>query len=87
MSFVRLALSTVIDILLALMFISAIASWIPQVRQSKIGYYLFMVTEPIVAPMRRLLNRIPAIRGLPIDLSFIAACLVLSIVQQIIWMF
>lgn len=80
----KAAAVNVIWVISTIMMISAFASWIPQVRQSKVGYYLFMFTEPVVAPMRRLLSRIPALNGLPIDLSFMATYLVLIMLQRLI---
>ncbi len=39
------------------------------------------VTEPIVAPVRGLLSRIPALEDSPIDFSFVATTFIIMIVQ------
>ncbi|MBR6562605.1 MAG: YggT family protein [Clostridia bacterium] len=40
------------------------------------------VTEPVVAPVRGLLSRIPALEDSPIDFSFVATSLIIMIVQM-----
>ena len=47
------------------------------------GFLVFcaVVTEPIVAPVRKLLSLIPGMDDSPIDFSFMATYLVLIIVQ------
>ena len=79
-------IAKVIEVLGWVIFIAAMASWIPQVRQSKLGEMLFMLTEPIVAPMRSLLRRIPALARLPMDFSPLATYLVLILLERLVWM-
>lgn len=52
-------------------------------EDSPSGFYIFCcaVTEPIVAPTRRLLFRIPALEELPIDLSYFATALILILIE------
>ena len=52
-------------------------------EESPSGIYIFCcaVTEPIVAPTRRLLFRIPALEGLPIDLSYFTTALILIVIE------
>jgi uncharacterized protein YggT (Ycf19 family) len=83
--FVRNALNTVLWLLSTLVFVAALASWIPQVRQSQIGYYLHRFTEPVIAPVRALLRRIPGLDALPIDLSPLATLLLIQLLQRIVW--
>jgi uncharacterized protein YggT (Ycf19 family) len=66
------------------MIATAIVSWIPPLRDSKVGYFLYSCTEPIIRPVRELIYKIPGADSLPIDLSFLAVYLLLSIVESIL---
>ncbi|MBE6682631.1 MAG: YggT family protein [Ruminococcaceae bacterium] len=50
-------------------------------EESPLLNFCSAVTEPVVAPMRGLLSRIPALEDSPIDFSFAATSLVILIVQ------
>ena len=82
---VRNLVYSIITILQYLMFFTAIVSWIPQLRGSKLSQILYTCTEPIIAPFRRLLYRIPALQNFPLDMSFLVAYLVLVIVKGILY--
>ena len=69
---------TLINLLQTLMLIMALMSWIPQLRQSRLYYAISMIVEPVIDPFRRLLYKIPGMDRFPLDLSFLAAYLVLS---------
>jgi len=66
------------------MVATAIASWIPPLRDSKLGYFLYSCTEPVIRPVRELIYRIPGADSLPIDLSFLAVYILLSVIEIII---
>ena len=76
---------TLITVLQYAMFFSAIASWIPQLQGSKLTQVLFSITEPIIAPFRRLLYRIPAMQSFPLDISFLLAYFTLSILRNLLY--
>lgn len=40
------------------------------------------ITEPVVSPVRGLLARIPVLAESPIDFSFMATCLIITILQS-----
>lgn len=50
-------------------------------EESPLLNFCSAVTEPVVAPMRVLLSRIPALEDSPIDFSLVATSLVILIVQ------
>lgn len=66
------------------MVATAIASWIPPLRDSKLGYFLYSCTEPVIRPVRELIYRIPGADNLPIDLSFLVVYILLSVIENII---
>lgn len=73
-----------INLLQTLMLIMALMSWIPQLRQTKIYYAISMIVEPVIDPFRRLLYKIPGMDRFPLDLSFLAAWMVLSLLAGLL---
>ncbi len=76
---------TLLRALQMLMFFSAIISWIPSLRGSKLQQMLYMLTEPIVMPFRKLLQRIPSMQRMRIDLSFLFAYLTLAMLEMLMY--
>jgi len=70
-----------ISILQFLMMIRAIMSWLPVDEDSHFFNFIMMVTEPVIVPVRMILDRFDSIRDLPIDLSFFIAFVLLSVLQ------
>ncbi len=79
----RIAYSILSFLQLAL-FLRALSSWFPQVRGSKFGTMLYALTEPMVAPVRNQLQKIPALRQMPIDFSVLIVFLLLSFLQRLV---
>lgn len=78
-SMVRSLALLLIQALQTLMLVMALMSWIPPLRQTRLYQFISMVVEPVIAPFRRLLYRIPGMDRFPLDLSFLAAWMVLSL--------
>lgn len=68
-----------------LLFARAIISWFPNARDSQVADFLYAVTEPIVQPIRNLLNRISALRMMPIDFSVLFAFIILEILEALLY--
>ncbi len=68
-----------------LLFARAILSWFPQAQGSKLGTFLYEITEPIIMPFRALLGRFEFVRAMPIDISFLCAFLVLEMLQGLLY--
>ena len=66
------------------MLVRAVLSWFPISEDNPILLFVHMVTEPIVAPIRKLLDRLGWFRNLPIDMSFLVAVLLLSLVSSLL---
>ena len=73
-----------IEVLQTLMLVMALMSWVPQLRRTKLFYMISMVVEPVIDPFRRLLFRIPGMDRFPLDLSFLAAWMVLSLLAGLL---
>lgn len=63
------------------MLLRAIASWIPSLDGKKWMDVVYMLTEPVVAPVRALFDRFSLFRNSPIDFSFVIGFLLLGMVQ------
>lgn len=84
MFFIRYFLLVFIRVFQWVMVATAIVSWIPTLRESKLGYFLYSCTEPVIRPVRELIYRIPGADNLPIDLSFLAVYILLSLIENIL---
>ena len=73
--------SKALSLLQLLMMIRAVLSWFPIDDSSTIVRFITLVTEPIVYPVRILLDKIPFFANLPIDLSFFVAYMLLIFVR------
>lgn len=74
---IKKALYYAVTVVIWVMLAMVIVSWIPPVRDSVVGSILFMVTDPILAPIRAVL---PVTGGL--DLSPLILFFGLSFVQR-----
>ncbi|MGM9639460.1 MAG: YggT family protein [Butyricicoccaceae bacterium] len=83
-SIVRQVAFSVLNMLQIAMLVRALMSWIPSLRGSTLDNILYQITEPIILPFRQLLSRIPGLQGFPLDLSFLAAYIALSILINLL---
>lgn len=64
------------------MLLRAILSWFP--IDNRFVDFLHNVTEPFIYPIRRLFERFGWFRGLPIDVSFLVAYMLISVILMIL---
>lgn len=67
-----------IDILSVAMFVRAILSWFTMGEQTRIGTFLYVVTEPVILPIRALCARFGWFQGMPLDMPFFITMVILS---------
>ncbi len=72
----------IIGVLQFLMLARAIISWLPIEEDNPIVSFLYGVTEPVIMPVRALLNRLGLFEGLPIDMSFFITFILLSVLEM-----
>ena len=73
--------NTVLTLLSALeicMLVRAVLSWFPIRDDNPILRFVEMVTEPLIAPIRALLDRTGWFRNFPLDMSFFVTFLLIS---------
>lgn len=77
------AIYYLIDFLVLLIVVRALISWFPLSPENKFIAFLDMMTEPVVGPIRRLLNKSETISQLPVDFSPVVAILILTLISGI----
>ncbi len=78
------AVNTFFMLLEWLIFIRIILSWIPMSRNNSISQVLYTLTEPILGPIRGMMDRSPLGGGMMIDFSPLIALFVMRVVQKLI---
>ena len=63
------------------MLIRAVLSWFPIRDDNPILRFVCMVTEPLIAPIRALFDRMGWFRNFPLDMSFFVTFLLLSAIN------
>ncbi len=62
----------------------AILSWFSMGEPTKLGSFLYVLTEPIILPLRALCDRFGWFRGVPFDMPFLMTTLLLSLVTMLL---
>ena len=65
------------------MFLRAILSWF-FAGDSRLGNFLYAVTEPVILPIRLLFEKLGWFRNLPIDISFFVTFLLISVLSTVL---
>ncbi len=80
LSVVRTALLLLVEVIEVLILVRCLISWLPINRENKLISFLYQITEPLLAPVRKLLNKTPLGRGgFMLDLSPIIVFFVLQV--------
>ncbi len=76
--------SYLITVIQFLMFARAILSWLPIDEDNPIVNFLYAVTEPVIMPVRVVIERFGWFEGMPIDMSFFITFILLSILEMML---
>jgi len=72
-----------IEVLMFAMLIRAILSWITD-GTSRFARFLYVLTEPAIMPIRKLLVKKNWLQNSPIDFSFTITCFVLLFIEMLL---
>jgi len=72
------------DLLYFLIMIRIILSWIPSARDTGIGRVIYNLTEPILGPIRQMLDASPIGGGMMLDFSPVIALFVMKIASVVL---
>ena len=84
MWFILELISLLLKALIVAIFIRAISSWIFPDPYTKFMRTIIQITEPILAPTRKLLYRYGVSQRIPVDISPIVAFVVLDILISVV---
>ena len=79
-------LSLLIYVLLAAMLVRAVTGWFIQ-EETAFTNFLYIVTEPIIMPVRALCDSLGWFQGIPIDMPFFITTILLSIINTFLRVF
>lgn len=82
---IYIAIRYLIKLLEFAIVITAIISWLPVSRDNRFIILLYQITEPIMAPIRRMLKKSAFTNNLMIDVSPVVAILLLELVNSILY--
>ena len=77
-------LALLLDALQFLLMIRAVFSWIPNMGDNAIVNFIYGLTEPVLTPVRSLMERFNIMQGLPIDMSFMVTFFLLIIIRSVL---
>jgi uncharacterized protein YggT (Ycf19 family) len=85
---VLIVIAKTISILLSLvstaMFLRAIVSFIPAWQETRFNAFLITLTEPVILPVRFLMQKFNIGQDLPIDLSFTITYFLLIFIEALL---
>ncbi|MBQ1229538.1 MAG: YggT family protein [Clostridia bacterium] len=71
-----------LDALSLALLLRAIFSWFDQTGESRFSGFLFLLTEPIILPIRRLCQKMHWFEGTPLDFPFLIAVLLITLIRS-----
>lgn len=81
-------LATFVDVLLTVLyfaiFIRVILSWLPLDEDGPFVSFVYLVTDPVILPIRALLDRTGLLENSPLDFSTLIAMVVLMLLQTLV---
>ena len=81
---IKIALGLLFRIIDSLILIRVILSFFPTLQSSRISYFIYQMTEPVLAPCRAILDKLGLGMGM-IDFSPLVALILLNILQRLIY--
>lgn len=81
---IKIALSILLRMIDSLILVRVLLSFFPTLQSSKISYFIYQMTEPIMAPCRAILDKLGLGMGM-IDFSPILAFLILGFLQNLLY--
>jgi YggT family protein len=70
--------------LLVAMLLRALMSWFTMGEENRFTKFLYVVTEPVITPVRNLCAHFGWFTDVPVDMSFLITTIILSVVSTIL---
>ena len=81
---VKIFLSAILSVLNVAMLLRAIFSWIDPEGGMRFSVFLYMVTEPIIQPIRKLCYKMNWFQRTPLDIPFLIVVLLLLLLETLV---
>lgn len=81
---IKISLGLLFRIIDSLILVRVLLTFFPTLQSSRISYFIYQMTEPILAPCRAILDKLGLGMGM-IDFSPILAFVILNILQNLIY--
>ncbi len=81
---IKISLGLLFRIIDSLILVRVLLTFFPTLQSSRISYFIYQMTEPILAPCRAILDKLGLGMGM-IDFSPILAFLILNILQRLVF--
>lgn len=78
------AVNVFFRLLYILIIIRVFMSWVPNLIYTTIGNFIVTLTDPILGPVKRMMDKSPLGGGMMLDFSPVIALFILDIIQMII---
>ena len=73
-----------IDVISFALLFRAILSWFDPMSDFRLSRFLYLITEPIILPVRRLCEKMNWFQGVPLDVPFTLTWVLLMIIQVLL---
>lgn len=77
--------AALLDALSLAMLVRAVFSWFDQTGESRFSGFLYMLTEPVIFPIRKLCQRMRWFEGSPLDFPFLITVLLIALVRSFLF--
>lgn len=81
---IKISLGLLFRIIDSLILVRVLLTFFPTLQSSRISYFIYQMTEPILAPCRAILDKLGLGMGM-IDFSPILAFIILNLLQNLIY--
>lgn len=75
--------SIFLNVLQWAMFIRAVVSWLP-IEENRFEDFLYVLTEPVITPLRRLFDKMGWFQSSPIDIAFMVTFLLIAFLSAVV---
>ena len=72
------------EVLYFLILIRIVLSWLPGIRDTSVGGIIYQLTEPILGPVRSMIDNSPIGGGMMLDFSPVIALFIMNIACNIL---
>ena len=73
---------TLIRIYELILIVRVVLSWIPMARENILVTFVYSITEPLLAPIRACIQKIPGMQGFPLDFSVLVLFLIFDVLRM-----